>query len=198
MKIQMMQEALQINKITNVLKRRQSFTRRRWWHHTAEEFREFFLNRIINIRKLFHKIPPYKTQEDTIPRFAKFSTRSEANLKTIINQIPSKSCELNNLNNNTEKSKRCAYSSNNQHHQSTIEYVRILWKLDNCCHKTFNQIESKRQNKIQLLNSQISTLYIKSSWKMHFRTIQLTLWQLWPPAIIPVCIQEVLAMKLAY
>ena len=60
----------------------------------AKQFREFFLNKIINIRKLFHDIPPYKTQETTIPRFDKFSTISEANLKTIINQMPSKSCEL--------------------------------------------------------------------------------------------------------
>ena len=52
---------------------------------------EFFLNKIINIRKLFHNIPPYKTQEDTIPRFNKFSITSEANLKTNVIQMPSKS-----------------------------------------------------------------------------------------------------------
>ena len=28
----------------------------------AEQLREFFLNKIINIRKLFHNIPPYETQ----------------------------------------------------------------------------------------------------------------------------------------
>ena len=28
----------------------------------AEQFGEFFLNKIINIRKLFHDIPPYETQ----------------------------------------------------------------------------------------------------------------------------------------
>ena len=27
----------------------------------AEKFGEFFLNKIINIRKLFHNIPPYET-----------------------------------------------------------------------------------------------------------------------------------------
>ena len=30
----------------------------------AEQFREFFLSKIINIRKLFRNIPPYKTQQD--------------------------------------------------------------------------------------------------------------------------------------
>ena len=29
----------------------------------AELFREFFLNKIINIKKLFHNIPPYETQQ---------------------------------------------------------------------------------------------------------------------------------------
>ena len=28
----------------------------------AEQFGEFFLNKIINIRKLFHNIPPYEAQ----------------------------------------------------------------------------------------------------------------------------------------
>ena len=51
----------------------------------AKQFREFFLNKIINIRKLFHDIPLYKTHEDTILRFNKLSTISEADLKTIIN-----------------------------------------------------------------------------------------------------------------
>ena len=27
----------------------------------SEQFGEFFLNKIINIRKLFHDVPPYKT-----------------------------------------------------------------------------------------------------------------------------------------
>ena len=69
----------------------------------AEQFGEFFLNKIINISKLFYDIPKSKTQEDTIPRFDKFSTISEANLKTSINQMPSKSYEHNILNASTLK-----------------------------------------------------------------------------------------------
>ena len=59
----------------------------------AEPFGEFFLSKFINIRKLFHNIPPYETQQDTVPRLDKFST-SKADLKTIINQMPNKSCQL--------------------------------------------------------------------------------------------------------
>ena len=69
----------------------------------AEPFKGFFLNKIINIRKLFHDIPQYKTQEDTILRLNTFSTISEADLKTIIYQMPSKSCELDILNMSTLK-----------------------------------------------------------------------------------------------
>ena len=60
----------------------------------AEQFGEFFLSKIINIRKLFHNISPYKTQQDMVPRLDKFSTIGEAELKTIINQMPNKSCQL--------------------------------------------------------------------------------------------------------
>ena len=69
----------------------------------AHQFVEFFLSKIINIRKLFHNIPPYESQLDTVPRLDKFSTRSEADLKTIINQMPNKSCQLNILKSSTLK-----------------------------------------------------------------------------------------------
>ena len=69
----------------------------------AEQFGEFFLNKIINIRKLFQNIPPYKTQKDTIPRFDKCETISEVNLNTTINQMPNKSCQLYILNTSTHK-----------------------------------------------------------------------------------------------
>ena len=59
----------------------------------AEQFGEFFLGKIINIRELFHNIPPYKTQQDTVPRLDKFSTINDADLKTIINQMSNKSCK---------------------------------------------------------------------------------------------------------
>ena len=68
----------------------------------TEQFDEFFLNKIINIRKL-HNIPPYKTQKDAIPRFDKFSMISKANLKPIINQMPKKSCQFDILNTSTLK-----------------------------------------------------------------------------------------------
>ena len=44
----------------------------------AEQFGEFFLSKIINIRKLFHNIPPYETQWDIISWLEKFSTIGEA------------------------------------------------------------------------------------------------------------------------
>ena len=69
----------------------------------AEQFGEFLLNKIINIRKLFHNIPPYETQQDTDPRLDKLSTINEADLKPIINQMPNKSCQLNILKTSTLK-----------------------------------------------------------------------------------------------
>ena len=69
----------------------------------AEPFREFFLNKIINIRKLFHNIPPYETQKDTVLRLGNFLTICEANLKTMINQMPNTSCQLGILKTSTLK-----------------------------------------------------------------------------------------------
>ena len=69
----------------------------------AEQFGECFLNKILKIRKLFHNIPPYITQKDSIPRFDKFSTISKADLKTIIYQMPEISCQHDNLNTSTLK-----------------------------------------------------------------------------------------------
>ena len=60
----------------------------------AEQFREFFLNKIIHIRKLFNDIPSYEPQGDTVPRLGKFSTINKADLKTIISQMANKSCQL--------------------------------------------------------------------------------------------------------
>ena len=53
------------------------------------------------------------------------------------------------------------YSSNNQSHQSVTGQGRILCKLENCCHKTFNQIKTKRHYKIKLLTSQQSKFISK-------------------------------------
>ena len=69
----------------------------------AGQFREFFLSKIINIRKLFHNIPLCKTHQDTVPRLEKFSTISEADLKTIIHQMPNKLCQLDILKTTTLK-----------------------------------------------------------------------------------------------
>ena len=69
----------------------------------AKEFGEFFLNKIINIGKLFNNIPLCEAQRDTVPRLGKFSTICEANLKTIISQILNKSCHLDILKTSTIK-----------------------------------------------------------------------------------------------
>ena len=49
----------------------------------AEQFGEVFLNKIINVRKLFHNKQLYKTQRDTVPMLGKSSTISKTDLKTI-------------------------------------------------------------------------------------------------------------------
>ena len=64
----------------------------------VEQFSEFFWNRIVNIKRLFHNISLYETQKDAIPRLDKFSTINKADLETIRNQMPNISCQLDILN----------------------------------------------------------------------------------------------------
>ena len=68
-------------------------------------------------------------------------------------------------NTNIQKGIRCMYSSNDQSHQSITGYGRILCRLKNYCHGTFNEIKWKRHYAIKLLTSQQLKLHIKSSWK---------------------------------
>ena len=60
----------------------------------AEQFAEFFLQKIETIWEKFNNIAPYMTEPDAIPQLTKFSPISEQDLCKIIKVMPSKSCEL--------------------------------------------------------------------------------------------------------
>ena len=60
----------------------------------AEEFANYFLEKILNIRKLFDEIPNYKPNSNDVPQINRFSTLSENELYRIIMEMPSGTCEL--------------------------------------------------------------------------------------------------------
>ena len=60
----------------------------------AEEFANYFLEKILNIRKLFDGIPNYKPNYKNVPQLMKFSTLSGNQLYRMIMEMPSKTCEL--------------------------------------------------------------------------------------------------------
>ena len=60
----------------------------------AEQFAEFFLQKIETIWEKFNNIALYKTEPDPIPQLNKFSPINEIDLCKIIKAMPSKSCEL--------------------------------------------------------------------------------------------------------
>ena len=62
--------------------------------HLADEFETYFLEKILNIRKLFDGIPNYKTTPINIPLLNKFSILSETQLYKIIMEMPSTTCEV--------------------------------------------------------------------------------------------------------
>ena len=60
----------------------------------AQQFADFFLEKIQKIRKIFQDITPLQTQESDIPKIRSFSPMMESQVKKIIMEMQSKSCEL--------------------------------------------------------------------------------------------------------
>ena len=63
----------------------------------AEEFADFFLNKILTIRKQFEDISPYMPTTKDIPILQKFAPMSEKEVKEIIMSMKTKCCELDAL-----------------------------------------------------------------------------------------------------
>ena len=60
----------------------------------AQQFADFFLEKIQKIRTMFQDITPLQTQESDIPKIRLFSTMTESQVKKIIMKMQSKTCEL--------------------------------------------------------------------------------------------------------
>ena len=64
----------------------------------AENFAEFFQNKILQIRKLFNGIEQYDAITDTsVPLLRKFAPLTEQQVTLIIKQMKTKMCELDDL-----------------------------------------------------------------------------------------------------
>ena len=64
----------------------------------ANEFADFFLNKIKSIRKMFVDIPSFKPEErHGFPAFKKFAPLTENDIRSIIMDMKTKSCELDSL-----------------------------------------------------------------------------------------------------
>ena len=78
-------------------------TLNQWPVHTdkeilAEEFAEFFQNKILKIRQLFNGIEQYDAITNTsVPIFRKFAPLTEKQVMLIIKQMKTKTCELDDL-----------------------------------------------------------------------------------------------------
>ena len=58
-----------------------------------EEFAKYFLEKILNIGKLFGGISNYKPNSKEVSQLSKFSTLTESQLYRIIMEMPSRPCE---------------------------------------------------------------------------------------------------------
>ena len=64
----------------------------------AEEFGDFFLNKILKIHQLFEGAPTLDLQiSESVPKFCSFAPMSESDVKSIIMGMKTKSCELDPL-----------------------------------------------------------------------------------------------------
>ena len=60
----------------------------------AEDFAEFFLQKIENIREKFNNTTPYTTEPNDVPQLSKFSPINKSDLLKIIKAMPTKSWKL--------------------------------------------------------------------------------------------------------
>ena len=91
----------QLYKISNFLmgnREEQQFPDDRSSSQLAEDFVDYFYNKIVNIRKLFEDIDPIKpTINNTVPKFCKFSVLTESEVKRIALKMKTKTCELDTM-----------------------------------------------------------------------------------------------------
>ena len=67
-------------------------------HNTKQEltdnFASFFQDKILQIRKRFHGIPPFTTEPTEVPKLTRFAPMTEGDVLKVISSLKSKSCEL--------------------------------------------------------------------------------------------------------
>ena len=61
----------------------------------AEDFADFFLNKIDRIREEVTNIPAYQPNERDTPKLKKFTPITQSQLEKTIKGLPTKSCQLN-------------------------------------------------------------------------------------------------------
>ena len=60
----------------------------------AEDFADFFLNKIYKIREGFTKIPAYQPRQLDTPKLRKFTPVTQSQLANILKAMPAKTCQL--------------------------------------------------------------------------------------------------------
>ena len=60
----------------------------------AENFADFFLNKIDKIREGFTNTPAYKPRQPDTPKFRKFTPVTQSQLVKIVRSMPAKTCQL--------------------------------------------------------------------------------------------------------
>ena len=141
----------------------------------AEQFAEFFLQKIETICEKFNNIALHTTEPSDVPQLTKFSPISELDLCKIIKAMPSKSCELDFM--GTDKIKEVLHICI----PSITKIVNLslekgafsnLWKT--VIVKPLIKVK-KRHNTHKLLTSKQSVLHIQSGRNMHTATAHTTL-----------------------
>ena len=63
----------------------------------ANDFAEFFLNKIVTIRTKFEKVPVFEPKEKSIPLLSKFAPLTTKQVSNLVMSMKTKSCELDTL-----------------------------------------------------------------------------------------------------
>ena len=143
----------------------------------AEQFAEFFLQKIETIQEKFNNIALHMTEPNDIPQITKFSPISEPDLCKIIKAMPSKSCELDYM--GTDKIKEVLHTcipSISKIVNLSLEKGAFSNQWKTAIVKPL--IKAKKGHGIhKLQTSKQSVLHIQGGRKMHTTTTHTTLQQ---------------------
>ena len=137
----------------------------------AEDFADFFLNKINKIREAFINIPAYQPKQINTPKLKKFTPITQSQLAKIIKVMPTKTCQLDVI--STDKLKKVLEGSLpalTHIVNKSLETNQFYSEWKEALFKPLIKKNDSWPRKIKLQTGQQPKLYFKNSRKVYTHT----------------------------